>query len=83
MNFYPLRMTVLGVTLYARPRRGAQLFLSGFTSARLAMPPELAVIILAGEPGTLSVKEFSEMNRADYERAGRLIREAGIKGEGS
>jgi len=38
---------------------------------------------LAGEPGTLSVKEFSEMNRADYERAGRLIREAGIKGEGS
>jgi len=38
---------------------------------------------LAGEPGTLSVKEFSEMNRADYERAGRLIREAGIKLEGS
>ena len=38
---------------------------------------------LAGEPGTLSVKEFSEMNRADYERAGRLIREAGIRIEGS
>jgi tripartite-type tricarboxylate transporter receptor subunit TctC len=38
---------------------------------------------LAGEHGTLSVKEFSEMNRADYERAGRLIREAGIRIEGS
>lgn len=34
---------------------------------------------LAGEPGTLSVREFAEMNRADYERSGRLIREAGIK----
>jgi tripartite-type tricarboxylate transporter receptor subunit TctC len=34
---------------------------------------------LGGEPGTLSVREFGEMNRADYERYGRLIREAGIK----
>ena len=34
---------------------------------------------LAGDPGTLSVREFSEMNRADYERSGRLIREAGIR----
>ena len=34
---------------------------------------------LAGEPGALSVREFTEMNRADYERSGRLIKEAGIK----
>ena len=34
---------------------------------------------LAGESGALSVREFTEMNRADYERSGRLIREAGIK----
>ena len=34
---------------------------------------------LGGEPGALGVREFSEMNRADYERYGRLIREAGIK----
>jgi tripartite-type tricarboxylate transporter receptor subunit TctC len=34
---------------------------------------------LAGEPGALSVREFTEMNRGDYERSGRLIREAGIK----
>jgi tripartite-type tricarboxylate transporter receptor subunit TctC len=37
---------------------------------------------LAGEPGALSVREFTEMNRADYERSGRLIREAGIKIDG-
>ena len=34
---------------------------------------------LGGEPGALGVREFGEMNRADYERYGRLIREAGIK----
>jgi len=34
---------------------------------------------LAGEPGALSVREFTAMNRSDYERSGRLIREAGIK----
>jgi tripartite-type tricarboxylate transporter receptor subunit TctC len=34
---------------------------------------------LAGQPGALSVREFTEMNRGDYERSGRLIREAGIK----
>jgi len=34
---------------------------------------------LGGEPGALGVREFSEMNRAEYERYGRLIREAGIK----
>ena len=33
---------------------------------------------LAGEAGALSVREFSAMNRADYERSGRLIRETGI-----
>src|SRR2546421_2445202 len=34
---------------------------------------------LAGEPGTLSIAEFAELNRADYERYGKLIRETGIK----
>ncbi len=37
---------------------------------------------LGGEPGALSVQQFTEMNRADYERSGRLIREAGIKIDG-
>ena len=37
---------------------------------------------LGGEPGALSVQQFSEMNRAEFERFGRLIREAGIKIDG-
>ena len=36
---------------------------------------------LAGEPGTLSLAEFAAMMRSDYERAGKLVREAGIKGD--
>lgn len=34
---------------------------------------------LAGEPGNMTVAEFAELNRADYERYGKLIRETGIK----
>jgi tripartite-type tricarboxylate transporter receptor subunit TctC len=46
----------------------------------LAMSDVRARLVgLGGEPGALGVREFSEMNRAEYERYGRLIREAGIK----
>jgi tripartite-type tricarboxylate transporter receptor subunit TctC len=49
----------------------------------LALPDVRARLTgLGGEPGALSVQQFSEMNRADYERSGRLIREAGIKIDG-
>ena len=34
---------------------------------------------LAGEPGTMTVAEFAALNRADYDRYGKLIRESGIK----
>ncbi len=34
---------------------------------------------LAGEPGTMTSAEFAALNRADYDRYGKLIREAGIK----
>ena len=34
---------------------------------------------LAGEPGTLTIEQFADMNRADYERFGKLIRDAKIK----
>jgi tripartite-type tricarboxylate transporter receptor subunit TctC len=34
---------------------------------------------LGGEPGAMSVSEFTAMNRAEFERYGRLIRDAGIK----
>jgi tripartite-type tricarboxylate transporter receptor subunit TctC len=36
---------------------------------------------LGGEPGALSVQQFADMNRAEFERFGRLVREAGIKSD--
>jgi tripartite-type tricarboxylate transporter receptor subunit TctC len=36
---------------------------------------------LGGEPGAITTAEFAEMNRADYERMGKLIRDANIKAE--
>ena len=37
---------------------------------------------LGGEPGALLLDAFADMNRADYERYGKLIRDANIKLEG-
>jgi tripartite-type tricarboxylate transporter receptor subunit TctC len=34
---------------------------------------------LGGEPGTLTREQFGALNRADFERFGKLIRDAGIK----
>jgi tripartite-type tricarboxylate transporter receptor subunit TctC len=34
---------------------------------------------LAGEPGTLTIGEFAALQRADYERFGKLIKDANIK----
>jgi tripartite-type tricarboxylate transporter receptor subunit TctC len=36
---------------------------------------------LGGEPGALSAEQFGAMNRADFDRFGKLIRDAGIKME--
>ena len=36
---------------------------------------------LGGEPGTLSIEQFAEMNRKEYERFGALIKSANIKAE--
>ena len=36
---------------------------------------------LGGEPGALTSDQFGAMNRADFERFGRLVREAGIRME--
>jgi tripartite-type tricarboxylate transporter receptor subunit TctC len=36
---------------------------------------------LGGEPGALSVQQFADMNRAEFERFGKLIREAGIRSD--
>ncbi len=34
---------------------------------------------LAGEPGTLTTEQFADLNRADYARYGKLIRESAVK----
>jgi tripartite-type tricarboxylate transporter receptor subunit TctC len=36
---------------------------------------------LAGEPGTLNAEQFAAMARLDYERSGKLVKDANIKGE--
>ena len=36
---------------------------------------------LAGEVGSLNQADFAAMVKTDFERAGKLVRDAGIKGE--
>ena len=36
---------------------------------------------LGGEPGTLTIEQFAEMNRREYDRFGKLIKTANIKAE--
>ncbi|TXL63748.1 Bug family tripartite tricarboxylate transporter substrate binding protein [Zeimonas arvi] len=45
--------------------------------------PEVAARLrsLGGEPGTLDVEGFAAFNRAEFERFGKLIRDAGVKVE--
>jgi tripartite-type tricarboxylate transporter receptor subunit TctC len=48
----------------------------------LAMPDvKKRLESLAGEPGTLDAQQFAAMAKSDYERSGKLVRDAGIKGE--
>jgi tripartite-type tricarboxylate transporter receptor subunit TctC len=37
---------------------------------------------LGGEPGALTLEQFADMNRAEFERSGALIRKANIKPDG-
>ncbi|MFM1989064.1 MAG: hypothetical protein RJA99_2021 [Pseudomonadota bacterium] len=50
-------------------------------AARAMQQPDVQARLrgLGGEPGTLSREQFAAMNRAEYERFGKLIREAGIR----
>ena len=52
----------------------------GFVAKALAAADVRARLTgLGGEPGAMSIEQFAAMNRAEFERYGRLIREAGIK----
>ena len=48
----------------------------------LAMPEVRKKLeALAGEPGSLSIAEFAAMAKADYERSGKLVKDAKIKAD--
>ncbi len=51
--------------------------------ARIVALPDVQARLrgLGGEPGTMSVEQFTRFNAREYERFGRLIREANIKPE--
>ena len=51
--------------------------------ARILKLPDVQARLrgLGGEPGNLSVEQFDEMNRVEYERFGKLIKAANIKAE--
>jgi len=50
---------------------------------RILLMPDVQARLrgLGGEPGALTPEQFAEMNRAEYERMGKLIRDANIKAE--
>ena len=51
--------------------------------ARILKLPDVQARLkgLGGEPGNISVEQFAELNRAEYERFGKLIKTANIKAE--
>ena len=48
--------------------------------ARILALPEVRKRIegLGGEPGALTTEQFAAMNKADFERFGKLVKDAGI-----
>jgi tripartite-type tricarboxylate transporter receptor subunit TctC len=53
--------------------------------ARVLKMPDVQTRIkgLGGEVGAISVEQFSDMNRGEYERFGKLVKDANIKADGS
>jgi tripartite-type tricarboxylate transporter receptor subunit TctC len=51
--------------------------------ARILKLPDVQAKLkgLGGEPGAMTIEQFAEMNRQEYERFGKLIRTANIKAE--
>ena len=48
----------------------------------LALPDVQAKLRgLGGEPGTLTTEQFAKMNRDEYDRFGKLIKQANIRAE--
>jgi tripartite-type tricarboxylate transporter receptor subunit TctC len=71
--------TWYGLFITGGAPREVQQRLYAETMKVLAMPDVRSKLQgLGGEPGTLTSTEFAAMNKADFERFGKLVREAGI-----
>ena len=74
--------TWYGLFVTANTPREIQARLYAETMKILAMPDvRKRLEALGGEPGTLTTEQFGTMNRADFERFGKLVRAAGIKSQ--
>jgi len=48
----------------------------------IAMPDVRKKLVdMGGEPGAMTSEQFGAMNRADFERFGKLVRDAGVKAQ--
>jgi tripartite-type tricarboxylate transporter receptor subunit TctC len=74
--------TWYGLFTTAGTPREIQARLAAETAKILAMPDVRKKLQdLGGEPGALTAEQFGAMNRADFERFGKLVKEANIKTE--
>jgi tripartite-type tricarboxylate transporter receptor subunit TctC len=74
--------TWYGLFTTAGTPREVQARLYAETMKILAMPDVRKKLEgLGGEPGTLTAEQFGAMNKADFERFGKLVKEANIKSE--
>jgi tripartite-type tricarboxylate transporter receptor subunit TctC len=74
--------TWYGLFTTAGTPREVQSRLHAETMKILAMPDIRRKLEgLGGEPGTLTAEQFGAMNRADYERFGKLVKDANIKSD--
>jgi len=72
--------TWYGLFMTAGAPREVQARLYGETMRILALPDVRQKLAgLGGEPGTLTSEQFAAMNRADFERFGKLVRAANIR----
>lgn len=74
--------TWYGLFVTAGTPKDIQARLYNETMKILAMPDIRQKLLgLGGEPGSMTSEQFAALNRTDYEKFGKLVKEAGIKPE--
>ena len=64
------------------PRPAVERLAAELTAALKLPDVQARIKGLGGEIQLMTPEQFAEMNRSEFERYGRLVREANIKGEG-